>query len=525
MQASTTTPRLPAEVDVTAPVVEVVVLEDRAKVTRRCEVELEGGRIRLRVDGVAPVLSDRSLAVALGRAPEGARVIDTRVRRVPVPESEADDEVDRQLLAAEARHGRLTRQLGSLGEHRKLIETMTVQALDDIAVDTAWCEVDPRRWASSIQETGDRERDLRDQALTLATEMESLEQSIRDLRRRSEAADRPDRTMTAWLEVEVESEAAGTAQLEVSYLVPAACWRPQHSARLDLLPGGDGLLNFQTSACVWQRTGEDWRDVLLRCSTQRPSLGAEPPLLDEDEIAVRERPEQIVVEARDQVIHTTGLGEVAGTGDQLPGIDDGGSALTLAASHTADVLSDGRPSRVELFDFEAPAEVDRVAMPELSEAVITRVECANSGASPILAGPVDLIAGCGLVGRTTTLMIAPGERFTLGFGPDPSVRVRRKVERVEHETGALSRSRRSEHNITILLSNIGRSATSFELVERVPVSEVEQVRISVDAKASASGVIMDENGFARWRLTLPASATRTITLRYTVESSKRVAGL
>ncbi|MCA9687369.1 MAG: DUF4140 domain-containing protein, partial [Myxococcales bacterium] len=60
------------------PVVEVTLLEDRALVVRRGVVELAVGRTQLRVDGVAPVLVDKTLNATLvpgaGESTEGLRL-------------------------------------------------------------------------------------------------------------------------------------------------------------------------------------------------------------------------------------------------------------------------------------------------------------------------------------------------------------------------------------------------------------------------------------------------------------------
>ena len=85
------------------------------------------------------------------------------------------------------------------------------------------------------------------------------------------------------------------------------------------------------------------------------------------------------------------------------------------------------------------------------------------------------MADGGQVGRVPVLVVAPGERFALGFGPDPAVRVRRKADRVEAKDKVLSRFSRTGHTVTVQLSNIGTEPRAFELTERIPVSEVERV--------------------------------------------------
>ena len=163
----------------------------------------------------------------------------------------------------------------------------------------------------------------------------------------------------------------------------------------------------------------DWTDAELRLSTQRASLGAEPPLLGEDLLCTQPKQQQVVVEARDQAIQTTGLGSGIAEADGLPGIDDGGEVRTLVVAGTPAVPSDGRPHRLPLGSFSSDAERTLVTMPERARAVIHRVRATNEGSSPLLAGPVELVVDGGRVGRSTLLYVASGERFEFGMGPDP----------------------------------------------------------------------------------------------------------
>jgi uncharacterized protein (TIGR02231 family) len=484
--------------------------------------------VTVRVGDIAPVISDRSLSVAVRNA--NAKVIDMRVRRRMRPLEERDlrdpEGLQQTLRSLETEHSALVHRQSRLKGQLKLVDEMSRQALDDLATDIAWGTVELDRWTEALDGLGDREGALRDGAVSAATELEDVEERLQDLRRRIAAGERPDQVIEAQIEVDLEVTAGETALLELGYVVPAACWRPQYRATLLAADDDQPLrLAFESAACVWQNTGESWGDAQLCFSTQRPSLGTEPPLLGEDVLETMPKPEEVVVQARDEEIQTTGLGVSARIADQLPGIDDGGVPQLLTAMESATIPSDGRPYRIRVSSFECAAELEQVLTSELVEAVISRVTATNQGSHPILAGPVDLIADCGPVGRTTVLYIAPGERFSLGFGPNPSLRVRRKVEAVEHKPGVLSRHLTTVHTVKLLLSNVATEPEVFGVTERIPVSEVEQVRVRFEAEESTPGARPDDDGFVRWKVNLPPGGTKTITMCYRVEKRKDVTGI
>jgi uncharacterized protein (TIGR02231 family) len=286
-------------------------------------------------------------------------------------------------------------------------------------------------------------------------------------------------------------------------------------------------MELVTDACVWQNTGEDWNDVQLILSTERASLGTTPPDLHSDILRVKRKSDAVVVESREQEIQTTGLGtgEDVTVAPELPGIDDGGVVLNLRAARSSSVPADGKPYRVELCRFTSDAEVELVSMPELVPCVFFKSIQRNAGKGPILAGPVDLIRHSGLVGRTQVMFIAAGERFELGWGPEPDLRVKRDTEVTEEKSRLLSAWVERTHEIEVRLSNLGGREHKVKITERIPVSEIDKVKIELDGNETTDGQQPDENGLVTWQVTLPAGGHQRIALAYTLKKHEDVLGI
>jgi uncharacterized protein (TIGR02231 family) len=284
-------------------------------------------------------------------------------------------------------------------------------------------------------------------------------------------------------------------------------------------------VHFECEGSAWQNTGEDWVDVALCFSTERASLGAEPPLLESDVLAVTRKSPTLLVHERDQRIEQAGLGAGQARAEGLPGIDDGGDVQRLRAQHKATVPSDGRPYRVPLFSFEAAAETELVTMPELEAAVILKSVQTNAGPHPLLAGPVDLIQDSGFVGRASVLFVAAGEKFALGWGPDGALRVQREVEQLKEESNLLGSWTTRAHEVRVHLSNLGNAPKVVRVTERIPVSEIEKVQITPLLEHTTESKRPDDRGFLEWTITLPAFARETVRLRYLVKKHSDVVGL
>lgn len=526
----------------TIPVVEVTLLEDRALVVRRGVIELPAGRSRLRIDQVAPVLVDKTLTASLrapadaGELPEGVRVRDAKVVRTWVtsdaqrPEKLVELAATQRAKQAERQAKVASREL--LDRELASLAGVNAQLLAEIAQDVGWAKQESASWTASLDQLDARTRELGAQRCVLDQVIARLDRDLQDLQTQLAGHSGVESWARAALELElINGEPLGRrVELRVDYLVPGAMWRPWHTARMFDEQGKTAKLEFRCEGCVWQSTGEDWTDVQLIFSTERPSLGVAPPLLQTDSLRVRKKGPTVEVQTRDQKIHTAGLGAGEDAGavkqvaqDDLPGIDDGGEALLLRGLAKASVPGDGKPYRVPIFTFESAAETALICAPELVAAVLLRSRQTNQASHALLAGPVDLVRNSGLVGRTSILYIAPGERFELGWGPDSSLRVHRKVEHLEFERKTLSAWTRKPRKVEVKLSNLGPVARAIEVKERIAVSEVEKVEVEVVEVSRKAKP--DKDGFVVWEVALPGFGHDELLLHWTLVVHDDVTGL
>lgn len=342
--------------------------------------------------------------------------------------------------------------------------------------------------------------------------------------------------------------------LTIEYVVPAAAWRPFHRAHLtveSVAGPGEGAaetLSWEQGACIWQRTGEDWTGVTLALSAERASLGVEPPELEDDLLDVRAKPAHVAVQAREQEIEHVGLGDAspAASGDAtVMGIDDGGLGLLLSPSGPCTIHSDGRPHRVALETFRSEAETALVVIPLRSPLCHVRTRFANRARTPILSGPVDLVRRSGFIGRTDIDFVNAGEKAELGFGSEAEVRVHREQHEEQEESSLLGGWTSKVVRVVIRLSNLGTTPRQVTVCDRVPVSEIEQVVITVagpeayllekeqkkekragqDAVPQITARAIDPNGLVTWNVPLAPRGRAAVTLEYKVKSQRGVSGI
>ncbi|MGW0782140.1 mucoidy inhibitor MuiA family protein [Streptomyces sp. NPDC002913] len=509
------------------PVTAVTCLEDRAHVERALVLDLEAGVRRLRLGPVSALAVDRTVHAEL-TADHPAAVLDVRITRSwtprgPLPRTD-DSALRRRIVAFEAEQLDLGHRRERLQARRDVLGRLAADLLRDVGEGAGSGEADSSRWSLELDRVDGERATCAEQLRTVEARLTVLAVQLTEARQAMHMSEEEPAELVAYVELTLESSAAGPVELRLTHLTPCALWRPAYRAVLD----GDSL-TLETDAMVWQRTGEDWRDVKLTLSTARSALATDPPRLGEDRLTLTDRSpaerRTVDVELREEEIATLGPAPVLG----LPGVDDGGEARVLRAPVRVSVPADGRAHRVPLSVVTTSARSEYTCSPELSPLVTQVVRFDGPAEHALLAGPVDLVRESGFSGRGTLDFTAPGAPVELAFGSSDDHRVVRHTEESRETTGITQRTVITR-TVRLHLSRFSAPGEQGNRVvalrERLPVSEVSAVEIRL-RKEDCSPVpdTVDDEGIARWDVVLPPGSHRTVTLVYELSASSKVTGL
>lgn len=509
--------------------VQITLFEDRAEVVRR--VTVPAGTTSLLIASLSPCLDERSVEllpdepnaaietenapshrILFHRHPGPGGADDRAVETLSLIKREAEQQraeaSDRERRAAEER-ARLTslltmviesgRQLRGRGDRGPIELRSSIDELQ-AALDAAIS-----REASAHADAADASR-----------EAERAQRRFDEVRTAE-----PD--LSARLAVSFPAPTTSERAYLLRYRVASALWRPEHVARLVGTLNGvanGATVELVTYATAWQTTGEAWEDARIRFSTARPTRSASPPPLHEDLLVAHRRVDQrVVVEARDQTIAlaTASESSVRESRDLL-GVDDGGEPLFFEPPDRVSFPSTGRPLRVEIERRTIAATATRILYPERSSVAHVRATLTLSGITPLLAGPLKIARNESIVGRSRVDFVALGEAVDLGFGPDDSVRVKREIKE-DRDVATLSGTVRIRRTVRVFVSNVSSEPRSFDVVERIPVSEIGDVEVLAETHDwSFDG----KDGFAKRRLDLQPGAIASLLLSYEIRASSRV---
>jgi uncharacterized protein (TIGR02231 family) len=512
--------------ELSAPITAVTITEDQADICRDWKLSWSPGPASIFIHPVTPYLVDGTLwaELAAEKIEERPVIGSTRCIRWLVP-LEQNLSAREKVVQEKAREFyRIIEELSRDQERQRTLYTGIRAALNptikSIVEDVVFRGALPALYEETMKSIFTGMSDYFSQDFALQKKADFLDRELTELQQEwiLQVTRSSITTRMAGILVTFEAPSSGQGTLRCGYQVPCAQWRPQHEAHLRT----EEKASFTTHGIVWQNTGEDWKEVTLTLSTAKPSLGLDAVIPDEDILQLREKTreerKQIKVEARDQVIQSTGIGAPGPEEPPLP--SDGGEIQLYRVPEKVDVVSDGNPVMIKLESFTMDASTALTATPELDSHVFLISEVKNSRNRPILAGPATLLRGGNYAGQGTVDFVAPGEDFHLWWGSEDLLRVERFAdEKVDDAT--LLQNRKVTRTITLHVRNLSGEESGFTVKERIPVSELEQVRIKMK-KAPEKGTEPDKNGFILIDVTLGPREEKRIDYSYTIETDKDV---
>ncbi|HZN91094.1 MAG TPA: DUF4139 domain-containing protein, partial [Myxococcales bacterium] len=114
--------------------------------------------------------------------------------------------------------------------------------------------------------------------------------------------------------------------------------------------------------------------------------------------------------------------------------------------------------------------------------------------------------------------VPQGGKMTVTFGVEDGFKVKRvPVKEVTKDTGFLGATRRYHYAYRLELSSYRPGAEELQVSEHVPVSELDDVRVELDAKTTAGYEHNKADGILTWKLKIPRGETRVLDLVFHVD--------
>jgi uncharacterized protein (TIGR02231 family) len=512
-----------------APIVAVTVYPYQARVTRRGRVELAPGSHTVSIDGLPSTLVDDSVRVGGRGASARVTGVDVARRHHPAAPDPTIKGLESRLRDLELQDRQAGDEDAALVTETEFVEATARRGGREMARALAAGEADEARVAAfgstlrgRLGEIGAARRDLGVRREALARDIAAIEAELAD-RRRQAATDR------RAVEIGVDADADTAVEIELSYVVPGAGWRPVYDARLD----GSEVV-FEWSGLITQETGEDWPAGELILSTARPAVSTTIPELDpwfvdivkfhpvaRPRMAARAPVEPMVMAEMAEMA----VADAALAGPVEASAEQGATAVSYRLPRPVAVPSDGSPHKAHITRVELGASLDYIAAPKLAEEAYLRAKVTNQSPHTLLAGSVSVFHGDEFVGTTSIEPVAPGGEIELHLGVDDRVKVERELVKRDTDKTVLQRHRRTAVAYKITIENHLPDRARITVLDQFPVSRHEDVKVR-DTEAKPEPKERTDLDVVTWELDVDAGAKRELLLSFTLEHPKneRLAG-
>ncbi|MGC1377165.1 MAG: mucoidy inhibitor MuiA family protein [Anaerolineales bacterium] len=513
----------------------VTVFPDRARVTRAGHVRLKQGVQKLAVAQLPLALQPDSVrASGQGFARVKLLGVSASLEYFVDTPAEAARNLENRIQAGEDADADLLARISVLEKEQKYLEGLAAQS-EMYARGLALRDRTTEEQGAIFDFIGGRMQAIQTEILQATRQRREKAKELEQLRRELKQIQSARPTQRYLVVVEVDVLTPGPFDLELTYVVMGAGWKPLYDLRLQA-----GGLDLTYLAQVTQNTGEDWNDVKLTLSTAQPSLALVIPELQPWYIQPRVYPPPQAMRAAAPKSRglaadmAFGAMEEAPMPSAAPGaapepellavdsaeVSESGAALTYLLPARADIPGNNDPRKVTVAVFNLPPALDYVTAPKQEQVCYRRAKLKNDSPYTLLPGAAQLFEGDEYLGATRLAFIAPAQEFELALGADERLRVERKLALREVDKAfSLSDRRRLRYAYTIEVENLRDAPQTVLVRDQLPVARDEQIKIKLES-AEPKPTEQTDLRLLEWQLTIKEKSKQKIRFEFSVEAPR-----
>ncbi|MBL7815735.1 MAG: DUF4139 domain-containing protein [Saprospiraceae bacterium] len=512
--------------NLTSTIEKVTVFFNGAQVTRTTSTPLSTGRTELVFKGLTPSLDTRSVQVR----GEGDFTVLSVTPRTNFLESAAKKDTIKDLeQELEVLQDRLTlenNQLSVLQQEESFLQRNQVQIL---GVSNTALKLDDLKQVAEYQRI--RLSEILNKKFDIQKDVSKVQQSIARIRLQLNEMNAKKNTITSEVVVVVNTNAATSAKLILTYVVPSAGWIPTYDMRVkDIVTP----LSMQMKAHVQQATGEDWKDVKLTLSSGNPMESGVKPELKTwnlgfvqlrsklydrlEEVAIVSNVPQAAKKERaaknnndDEIPKTAGAFSLQVTERQQTTT----SLFEIELPYT--IPSDNKPQTVEIKDLEVPATYQYFVAPKLDKDAFLTAQVVDWEQYNLLSGEANLFFEGTFMGKTVLNTLTTDDTLNISLGRDKNVVVTRTKLKDFTKSKFLSDKRTDSRGFETIIKNKRNQPLSITVEDQIPISSTKDIEIVPETGDAA---VEATTGKLTWKLDIPASKEKKVKFNYKVTYPK-----
>lgn len=535
--------QLSAQTTVNSQITDVTVFLQGAQVTRSLSASLEKGSNDLLLQGLATGINPQSIQVS---APADV-LINSVMHEVnyqkELPKTKRVAVIADSLQILRDLITQNTSALSLIESERQLLAANQRLSGEQTGVDVAELEKNANFLRARLSEMearkqalGKKRKEYDERTLVLTRQYQEL----------NGALNQPSND----IRIKLESTSAKRVDIQVRYVVANAAWMPGYDVRAK---DTQSPIQFEYRADVFQKTGEDWKDVNLTLSTGNPNVGGSYPVMAMwnlyayDAYANRKTKgyalESVMTKSTapatmDAEESGGELSEVVITGGSPAQFEDIQTTLANfttveAGATTAEFVigikqtcvSGDKPQQVNIQSTELKADYRHFAVPKLDKDAFLTAGITGWEALNLLPGTARIFFEGTYVTEAYIDPAITEDTLSLSLGRDRKVVIQRDLLKDFTKARVIGFNREKTTAWEYKVKNTKSSPVHLILEDQIPISQDKDIVVKVE---EISGAKQDEvTGKLVWDLHLQPGETKTFRLIFSVKhpKNKPVSGL
>ena len=372
-------------------------------------------------------------------------------------------------------------------------------------------------WQTSRTALQKRYRDAQQIKRDTESDIKTLQQELELIRKKLRPYSEGITARRISIIVTADAPADTKATLKVTALTSAASWIPRYQAKVT---SGSKTLDLEYSGIVSQNSGEAWNNVNLILSTAPVRISATPPtagswvLYGTPQQKGKSARKIAVVESADQAMPlvTARLNIVQFNAVKVSKKGDAASVTyTLPGKYT--IANGYQESSFIITKRSFKTDYRNEAIPELRKNAFICAEFQNDSPFLFLPGDVAVSRDSGYIGTSTLPMTNPGGKSRLYAGAVDGVSMNYwKTQNLSKTEGVVNKEECQYETWVTTLLNTTNKAIVLNVKQRVPVSELDEVKISIQRQTTPGYQFDAKTGIVTWKLPLQPGELKKVTL-------------
>lgn len=504
-------------------ITDVTVFLNKAQVTRQAKARVESGRTTLVLSGISSLLDQQSIQVA-GKGKVVIEGISNRQNfmsefTMPAALRILKDSIEflqRQIILEQSLKEIMNREEQMLMNNQKIGGTQNNLTVLELKAMTDFFRIRLTDIVTTRMKQEEKIKKLSDR----------LSKAQKQFNEQNELFSRN----TSEIVIVLTAQAATLVELEVNYVVANAGWQPIYDIRAT---NTKSSVQLNYKANVFQSTGEDWNNVMLRLSTANPNEGGLKPELYTwaldfyYPINTKSKKDRLTATGavhRGYSIEEAPVSEM--TMDLKMAETSASFVSTIQTSLNTEfaiglpysVVSATKPTLVDIRIHELKADFIYSVAPKLDRDAFLIAKAIGWEEYSLLPGEANLFFEGTFVSTTFIDPNSIKDTLTVSLGRDKRVVVKREKMKDFSSRKMIGGSQKDSYAFEISVRNTKAEAIKIVVEDQVPVSGNGQIEVMVTDVGNAR--YNKSTGKLVWELLLQPNESKKMQFKYEVKYPK-----